>query len=144
MTERHALTPFALVLLKKGNSILLAKRQNTGFADGFYSLIGGKVEAQETFRKALIREVFEEIGIRLKEDDLTCVHFFQRQGTETELVAAIFVATTWQGEPYNKESAKHNEIKWFDLAELPENIIPAHKQALDLIQKGELYSEHNY
>lgn len=140
----HSLLHYALLVLKKENEVLLLKRCNASFADKMYSLIGGKVEKNETFTAAIIREAYEEVGITVKKEDLHFVHVFQRKGTDNELIAVIFSAIKWEGEPFNREPSKHSEIVWFNLDHLPTNIIPAHKQALELIGKNNYYSEHNY
>jgi ADP-ribose pyrophosphatase YjhB (NUDIX family) len=140
----HMLRPYSLLILRRDDSVLLLKRQNTEFGNGCYSLVGGKLEPHETFLRAIIREAKEEIGISLSENDVSCAHVFQRQGTENELVVLVFSATTWQGDPVNNEPDKCSELKWFALNNVPDNIIPAHKQALEMIAKGVLYSEHNY
>ncbi len=142
--KSHALTPYAIIVLQKDNSVLLAKRQNTGFCDGFYSLIGGKVEPGETFRQAIIREVNEEVGLVINDEDLRFAHFFQRRGTDTEIAVVVFASHRWSGTPENKEPDKTSKLKWFDMNALPDNIIPAHKHALQLIASGMMYSEHNY
>lgn len=140
----HMLRPYSLLILRRDESVLLLKRQNTDFGNGCYSLVGGKVEPRETFLQTIIREAKEEIGISLSAHDLSCVHVFQRQGTENELVVLVFCATKWDGDPMNNEPDKCSELKWFELDKLPDNILPAHKQALEMIAKGILYSEHNY
>lgn len=140
----HSLAPYTLLVMRKDNSILLTRRGATGFADGLYALVGGKVEKNETFRQALMREAFEEVGVTVKQDDLDFVHMFHRKGTEGEIVAVLFQAKQWQGIPFNKEPHKHTSIEWFGLDQLPDNIIPAHKQALELMRKNIAYSEHNW
>jgi len=61
--------------LIKDNKILLYLRQNTGFADGFYSLVAGHVDGNEKVRSSMITEAKEEVGIVILPEDLeiTCV-----------------------------------------------------------------------
>lgn len=139
----HTLVPYALVMLVRDDSILMLKRSMASkFAPGAYSLPGGRVEKNETFRHALVREIQEELGIVIREDDLEFVHTFYRKGTENELIACIFKCMQWQGEPFNKEPEKHEELCWIPFNHLPENIIPAHKKVWEYIQQGKMYSEH--
>lgn len=141
MTQ-HLMEAYALVILRKGTQILLLKRADTAkFAPGHYSLIGGAVEAGESFRQAVVREAFEEVGVVIQTDDLRFVHTFYRKRAQDELVACVFECYTWEGEPFNKESDKHPSMVWMDVDGLPEKMIPAHKGALDLIAKGLFYSE---
>lgn len=139
----YYISPYVLLVLFNKNSILLLKRINKNFGNNCYSLVGGRVEQGETFRQALIREADEEIGITLKEKDLKFVHAFHRKGTDGELIALVFSTRKWVGNPFNREPEKHSEMIWCDLDNLPENLLPAHKQTLDCIKKKILYSEHD-
>ena len=139
----HSIIPYALLFLKKNNQILLVQRAaNVSFGGDLYSLVGGKLEPNETFRQAIVREAFEEIGIAIQEDDLVFIHAFYRKGIEHELVAFIFAADKWQGQPSNKEPEKHSDLSWFDINNLPENILPAHKGAIECIKRQNYYSEY--
>lgn len=56
--------PAIIVAITKGDEILLA--HNSGFKDNMYSLIAGFVEAGEDLESAVKREIFEEVGIKVK------------------------------------------------------------------------------
>lgn len=140
----HTIKPFVLLGLLKDNKILLILRSNTGFSDGMYALVGGKAESGETMRSAIIREAYEEIDVTIDHDHLGFVHVFHRKGLTEELVAFCFVSSHWIGEPINKEPDKHGEIRWFPLDQLPENIVPAHKVAIESIAQKIYYSEHGW
>jgi 8-oxo-dGTP diphosphatase len=134
---------FATVLLINDRSeVLLLRRKDTGFADGLYALPGGKIETGETALEAAQRECQEEVGLLV--EDLSFVHVVNRQGPETEFYVFVFKAEKWQGTPSNCEPTKSDDVRWFSLHTLPENIIPAHKQAIVLSQQGILYSEHGW
>ncbi len=139
----HALVAYALVMLVRGDSVLMLKRSTMSkFAPGAYSLPGGRVEQNETFRQAVAREVKEELGIIIQEDDLAFVHTFYRKGADDELVAFVFQCKKWQGDLINKEPEKHEEFRWIEFDNLPDNIIPAHRKVWGYIQQGKHYSEH--
>lgn len=54
----HMLKGYALIMLCKNNQVLLIKRSDsTPFGPGKYSLIGGSLEKNESYRQALVREV---------------------------------------------------------------------------------------
>ncbi|MCL1985708.1 MAG: NAD(+) diphosphatase, partial [Betaproteobacteria bacterium] len=55
------LTPAVLVLVRKGDSILLAHART--FKGPFYSILAGYLEAGESLEECVRREVFEETGI---------------------------------------------------------------------------------
>lgn len=56
--------PAIIVAVTKGDKILLA--HNKGFKNNMYSLIAGFAEAGEELMNTVRREVFEEVGIRIK------------------------------------------------------------------------------
>lgn len=56
--------PAIIVAVTRGEEILLA--HNRGFKNNMYSLIAGFVEAGEDLKSTVKREVFEEVGIKVK------------------------------------------------------------------------------
>jgi 8-oxo-dGTP diphosphatase len=108
--------------------------------DGFYSFPAGHVESGETFTEAIIRESKEEINIDLANSDIKLVHITQRI-QDQERLDAFFVATNWDGEIKNLEPEKCDDLSWFDLDNLPDNIIPYLKTVIKNIEKGIYYSE---
>lgn len=58
------ISPAVIVGVKKDKEILLA--HNVHFKEGLYSIIAGFVEQGETLEEAVKREVYEEIGIKVK------------------------------------------------------------------------------
>lgn len=138
----HTLVAYALVMLVHDNSIVMLKRsEKASFEPGSYSLPGGRVEKNETFKQAVIREAQEELGIEIHEADLEFVHTFYRKGS-SELVAVVFRCTKWHGELINKEPEKHSELRWLNFDNLSEKLIPAHRKVWDYVNQGVLYSEH--
>lgn len=135
---------YSIALLCVGNDVLLVRRHNAKFANGLYSMIGGKVENDETARHAAKREIQEETGLDIPEDNLELIHTFHRKGTESELIALCFKADITGMKFLNKEPDKHDDIRLFPISKLPENIIPAHKQAINCILKHITYSEHGW
>lgn len=106
------------IIIRQQNSILLMKRRNTGYHDGGYGLPGGKVEQEEEVIAAAIREVLEEIDVRIENARILTV--FQSDGWEHHII----YAEKWTGTPRNMEPGKCEEIRWFDRSALPSNIIP--------------------
>lgn len=127
------------------NKVLLSMRNNSSTDNNTYGLIGGKVEHGEPIHAALIREIYEEVGIIVKPEDMQIMHIlsFCRE-TGDEIISCDFMITKWSGEPFNKEPLKHAHIAWFELDNLPNNILSRHKDAYFLFKKGIYYSSLGY
>lgn len=128
------------LILRRDNDILLGKRVNTGFADGFYALPAGHLEADEAATQGMAREAREETAILIEPSDLTLVHVMHHH-TNTGRVAPFFEATDWVGEVVNCEPAKCTGWTWHSVDTLPELIVPYIAEALRRIRAHTLYSE---
>jgi 8-oxo-dGTP pyrophosphatase MutT (NUDIX family) len=95
---------FTLCLLVRGDpptEILLGLKK-AGFGAGKYNGFGGKVEAGETIESAAVREVAEEVGLRVSEQDLQAVGrltFLFSGNPEWNRVTYVFMVAVWAGEP---------------------------------------------
>jgi len=139
--ERHKVIPASYLVLIKNNKILLQRRFNTGYEDGKYSIVAGHVDKGETFTEAIIREVKEETGIILQAEDLSVVHVMNRNIQNNERIDIFFIAEKWTGNIENKEPNKCDDLSWFDLNDIPNNVIPYIKEAINHIKDKVIYSE---
>lgn len=144
--SRHMVIPAVHLFLIKNNQILLARRFQTGYEDGKYSVPAGHVEAGETAHIALLREAREEVGIVCDETHTQCIQVMCRKNpTEAaERIDFFFVCTSWNGEICNQEPGKCDEVAWFPLRTLPENTIPYVQFAISNYQKSIFYSEFGW
>ncbi len=145
--ERFKLIPVACMILKKDNKIFLLRRLNTGYEDGNYGLIAGGVDGNETIIQAAIREAKEEVDITLKKEDLKVVHVLhEKYESEVNAEAVVFFieATKWEGEPKIAEPHKCDDVRCFDLGDIPQNTVACLKFVLDKISKGIFYSEFGW
>jgi ADP-ribose pyrophosphatase YjhB (NUDIX family) len=139
--ERFKIIPTVYLILLKGNKILLARRYNTGFHDGEYSFPAGHLDGNETMVQTMIREAKEEIGVSLSPSDLQLVHVMHRKEPNEERVNLFFTAKNWESEPKIMEPHKCDDLNWFDLDNLPDNIIPYIKQVIACLRENKFYSE---
>ena len=143
--NRHKLVPASYLVLIKDNKILLIRRFNTGYEDGNYSMVAGHLDGKESFADCMIREAKEEAGIIVKPYDLEVVHTMNRyQGPGNERIDVFLRAKKWDGELKNLEPHKCDDMKWFDIENIPENTIPYVKQAIECIRNKVPYSEHGF
>lgn len=127
-----------MVLLKKDNEVLLQKRINTGYMDGYWDFSAtGHVEFGESIKNAGVREMKEELNIEINIDNmklLTIMHKFTGASMLT-YVNAFFIVEKFDGTPTINEEDKIEELKWVSLSELPERIIPDRLLALETDKK---------
>lgn len=138
---RFSVVPSSYVYLRRGGSVLLQLRQNTGYMDGCWAAgAAGHVELGETAIGAAIREVHEELGVVVGLDALSAVAVMQRtDGTDNPIEQRVdwfFVCDEWEGEPRVLEPSKCAEIAWFDLDTLPERMPEYEREALGALRDG--------
>lgn len=140
--------PFAAVflVLRRSDEILLQRRRDTGWMDGWYSLPSGHIEDGEPIRRALVREVKEEICIDVKEKDLHLLHTLHAigPGDVKQYIHLFFAADAWVGDPVIGEPDKSDELRWVKLTQIPDNTIAYVRQALESIAHSEPYGEFGW
>jgi 8-oxo-dGTP diphosphatase len=89
------------------------------FGAGKYTGFGGEVEPGETITAAAIRELEEESGVKVAEEDLLRVEhltFLFPAKPSWSQVVHVFLTTTWKGSPV--ESEEMTPV-WFSVNEIP-------------------------
>jgi mutator protein MutT len=109
--------------------ILLSRRFNTGYADGQYSVPAGHLDGGETVLKAAAREAEEEVGVRIDLDAMEFSTVMHRM-EEEERVDFFVQVRRWQGEPFNAEPEKCDDLCWVEVDQLPVNVVAYVRQAL--------------
>ena len=146
MSQADRFCPYAavyLVLLKDGQALFL-KRVPGSYQAGNYSLVAGHLDGDESATQAMIREAKEEAAIILKPEYLEVVHVMHRISSDREYIDLYLKAEKWEGEIINMEPAKCDELKWLELNNLPENIVPEVRLAFENISKNIHYSEFGW
>ncbi|HEX7057522.1 MAG TPA: NUDIX domain-containing protein [Bacilli bacterium] len=128
--EYCKLTAAVHLFIVKNKEILLLKRQNTGFADGLYSVVAGHLEKGEQAVEAAVREAKEEAGITIDPQDVRMVGVMHRKSDSDRLDFFVEV-TRWSGEIVNAEPDKCAELIWYSLHDLPDGMmIPYVRKAI--------------
>lgn len=125
------------------NHVLMLRRFNTGFADGMYSVPAGHLDGGETVIAAAAREAQEEIGVQLEADCIQFSHVMHRQDGDERVDFFVHVSE-WNGEPYNAEPEKCDDIRWVQVDDLPSNTIPYIRQALKNYREGIKFDEFGW
>jgi 8-oxo-dGTP pyrophosphatase MutT (NUDIX family) len=143
--ERFVVVPAVYVLLLRpapmpgGREVLLQLRQGTGYMDGHWAAAAaGHVEAGESVYDAAAREAREELGITDPALEPWCA--MQRSGRTgdpiDERVDYFLTATSWSGVPRVLEPQKCAELRWCNLADLPDPVVPHERVVLDSVRLG--------
>ncbi len=131
------------LLFIKNNNILLSRRHQTGYMDGWYSLPAGHLDGGEPVRHAAVREAREETGVTLQPEEITFACVLHRC-EDQERVDFFLHVGRWQGEPVNTEPEKCDDLRWFDLDRLPENLVPYVRRGVELSRAGIPFEEYGW
>lgn len=106
-------------------NVFLAKRPDDKHQGGLWEFPGGKVEVGESSQAALIRELEEEVGIRvLHSHPLIQVPYHY---TDKSVFLDVFRVTAFSGQPWGKEG---QEVRWVAVSELDTYSFPAANQPI--------------
>ena len=105
----------------------------------------GHVENMESMKMAMQREPKEELCIDIDIEDLEFVSLIHKIN-EGDIIYynGYFKAKKWKGEPKIGEPNKNEEIRWFDIKHLPENLVDDRKEAIRNYVKKIPYSEFGW
>ena len=147
MEERYTSRVIVDLLLSRKNKdnndeILLSLRKNTGHDDGKYELPGGHVEEGEDIIDAMIREAKEELNINVKRDNLEIVHILHHY--KGNALKFILKANAYDGNLTIGEPDKCEELKWFSINSLPENMIEKVRKSIIEIYNNIFYDNSDF
>jgi len=107
-----------LWIIIKDDKILLCMKKRW-FWEGFWNGPGWKIEAWETEKQAMIREMQEETTLEAKENDLEKVwvlHFYFDKDSTWNLDAHVFKIFDFEWTPTETEEMKP---EWFEISQIP-------------------------
>ena len=135
-----------MILLRDGK-VFLIKRANTGYRDNEWSLPAGKVDGNETFTMAAVREAHEEAGVTVDPENMRyalTMHRKSDNAPDEAWVDTLFVCEQWEGEPHNAEPHKHSEGEWFDLDNLPSDFMEYQVALVQAYNQRRVYFEFGW
>jgi 8-oxo-dGTP diphosphatase len=136
---RLKVVPAVFVAIINDGAVLLLRRANTNWMDGYYDLPAGHLEDREHLKDGALRELREEAGIKVASKDLKLIHIHQNHHIpDAPHYGYIFQADTWEGEPKIMEKDKCDDMKFFSLNSLPDKITPYVKEALEKLGSNEV------
>ncbi len=105
----------AVILDKKDRILLLKRGQNIRNEPGTWVIPGGEVEYNEKIEKTVLREVKEEIGVRVKILGLLGVADQVMVKEKQHWISSIFLCKIVSSQPKIMEPEKCEDLDWFEL-----------------------------
>ena len=99
----------AVALIDRDGRVLLAQRPDGKSMAGLWEFPGGKVEGGETPEAALVRELYEELGIETWNSCLAPLTFASHTYDDFHLLMPLFACRKWNGIVQPKEG---QTLKW--------------------------------
>ena len=106
------ISPCVLALIKKDNQILLAR--NTLFPEGLYSALAGFIEVSETAEETVIREVFEEVSLKVNN-----INYYASQAWPFPSQLMLAYTCDYESGDIKVDGNEIVDAKWFDIDNLP-------------------------
>lgn len=134
------------IIRNSSGKILFGKRKNTGYEDGKWQLPAGHIEPGETPHEALIRELYEEVGIIIRQDQLDIRHIAYRKNHDRETFDIYMDVLDHTGEIHNAEPEKCEALAFLDIhTEERSQFIEHTRMVFSQLHTAELtYSEWSY
>ena len=111
----------ACALIDADGRVLLAKRPQGRPMAGLWEFPGGKVEPGETPEAALIRELEEELAIRVTPSCLAPFTFASHGYPAFHLLMPLYLCRSWDGEISAQQG---QELAWVRASRLAEYAMP--------------------
>jgi 8-oxo-dGTP diphosphatase len=142
--HRHRVIMAAFLVFRDKEKVLLLRRANTGYMDGYYSLPAGHVDGDEPAIVAACREAKEEVGVTIEPADLELVHTVHEKAEGHERLNLGFEVKAYKGKITNMEPEKCDELRWVPITDLPDDMVPSIRELLEHISAGRRYSDYNF
>jgi 8-oxo-dGTP diphosphatase len=111
----------ACALVDADKRVLIARRPEGKPLAGLWEFPGGKVEEGETPEDTVIRELSEELSIKVTKPCLAPLTFSSHDYLEFHILLSLFVCRRWEGRPMPREA---QEIKWVRANRLRDYAMP--------------------
>lgn len=140
MTEEHIMKLTTLCYMKRsGKTLMLHRiRKPNDIHEGKWNGLGGHIEPGETPEECVIREVYEESGLTLKNPRLKGILTFPLfDGIEDEYTF-LYTADEFEGELID---CSEGVLEWIDDSKVPDlNLWEGDRLFLEWLEDGRLFS----
>jgi 8-oxo-dGTP diphosphatase len=122
------------LLVDESGRVLLTLRRFPPEAE-CWSITGGKVNFMESVEDCAIREALEEVGLTIAIDRFLCItdHLLPDEGQHW--VSPAYLGRILDGQARNCEPDTIQEVRWFAIHELPQNLTMTARNAIAAYQR---------
>jgi len=131
----------AHTLLLRNGEVVLLRRANTGYLDGWYTLPGGHLQRGESVVECAIRECEEETGVVIDQAHIRPVAVMPYRSADHQGVDFILLCDTFAGDPRVAEPDRCDDVRWFAVDALPPNVAPYIERAIAMARSGDWFFE---
>ena len=128
------------LLLVREDQMLLGRRANTGYGDGAYEPVSGRLAERETIVEAAVRIAQSQAGIKVAPASITLAHVMH-DVSGSGRIAFFLAVDSWHGEP-REVTPGYSDLDWFPLDGLPANMIDRSRVALRNYAAGARFSTY--
>jgi 8-oxo-dGTP diphosphatase len=121
LSGRPLLLVVAAALVDDAGRVLVAQRPQGKSLAGMWEFPGGKIEPGESPEAALVRELAEELDVKVRIDDLEPAAFASHAYEAMHLLMPLYLVRRWGGEPRAVEAAG---LVWAAPTELQNYVMP--------------------
>lgn len=124
-----------MILLNPRGDVLLTCKKTSSYSHERWCLPSGKVEAYESPRQALIREMEGKLSISIDPEYSSTISIKQPHFAEPNQIwqslAFFFYQEDWEGEILNNTFKNTSKVEFFPLSDLPLEMMPISIKGLE-------------
>jgi len=127
-------------LTKSGKTLMLHRvKKENDIHEGKWNGLGGKMEANESPEEAIIREVFEESGLKISNPKLKgIITYPQTNNADEEWIVFVFTANKFSGDLIE---SNEGDLEWIKNSEIKKlHLWKGDYQFLPLIKKKGIFT----
>ena len=138
-TPPEILRVVAAVLVDREGRVLIAQRPPGKWQAGRWEFPGGKIEPGEEESRAVVRELAEELGVRVDASERLAV--FRHDYVDRSVEIGLWLVLRHEGEPRGLDG---QALRWVAVSELMDcelleadlPMVPVLRQALGAVEQG--------
>ncbi|MER7780436.1 NUDIX domain-containing protein [Streptomyces sp. NPDC096191] len=144
-TELHIVGVHLYLQDDQGRILLGLRHPDSTYAPDTWHFLAGHCE-RETAIDCLVREAKEEAGLTIAPEDVDLVHTVHHVDAPhaRPRIALVFRVRSWTGDPEVLEPDRCVKWRWWKPQDLPAEVVPYTRQAIDAIHRGRPYSEQGW